>query len=131
MAHGAFIAAIILDGFGRESVDIASYVFSIGSAICILPASIYFLLNPRSFFLLPSQRRHSGDQQAIGRALKIALFLASWAYFVVVWALIWLLIFGGLPQLIACYTFMFGVMTTSLLEKCLFFRARDKRAALI
>lgn len=124
VAHGAFIVAIILDGFRRESVGVALYVFSTGSAIFVLPAFIYFVTNPRSFFLLASQREDGEGHQVIGRGWKISLFLASWIY-VAGWSLSWLLFAQMLPRPIASYSFMFGIMTTLLIAKYLFPRAGD------
>lgn len=124
VAHGAFIVAIILDGFRRESVGVALYFFSIGSAIFVLPAFIYFVTNPRSFFLLASQREDLEDRRVIGKGWKIFLFLASWVY-VAGWSVSWLLFAQTLPRPIASYSFMFGIMTTLLIAKYLFPRAGD------
>jgi hypothetical protein len=125
MAHGAFIVAVILDGFRRESAGVALYVFSIGSAIFVLPSFIYFAINPRSFFLLPSQARVRVGRWVIGRVQKIAIFLASWIY-VVGWSLSWLLFAAELPRLVSSYAFMCGVVTTLFIAKYLFFRSSDE-----
>lgn len=124
MAHSAFITAIILDGFRRESAGIAFYAFSIGSALFVLPAFIYFVTSPRSFFLLPSLRESSEGRQVMGRAWRIVLFLASWAY-VAGWSLSWLLFAQELPRPIASYSFMCGVITSLLVAKYLFLRTDD------
>jgi hypothetical protein len=130
MAHGAFIIAIVLDGFRRESAGIAFYVFSLGSAIFVLTAFLYFVLNPCSFFLIPSQRELSEDHQAIGRIFKIVLFFVSWVY-VAGWSVSWLLFAPDLPRPIASYGFMFGVVTTLLISKYLFIRPDAKESVLI
>lgn len=122
MAHGAFIIAIILDGFRRESAGGALYAFSIGSAVFVLPSFIYFVTNPRSFFLLAAAREDSESHQAAGRGWRIFLFLAGWLY-VASWSLSWLLFAQTLPRLIASYAFMCGVITTLLIAKYLFLRA--------
>jgi hypothetical protein len=121
VAHGAFIAAIILDGYRRESAGVALYLFSIVSAIFVLPAFIYFVTNPRYFFLLAAARENSERHRAVGRGWRVFLFLACWLY-VACWSLSWLLFAQTLPRLIASYAFMCGVITTLLIAKYLFLR---------
>lgn len=124
MAHVAFIIAIILDGYRRESAGVALYVFSIGSAMFVLPTFIFFVTNPRSFFLLPSQQEDFEDRRDIGRGWKILLFIACWIY-VAGWALSWLLFAQTLPRPIASYIFMCGIITTLLIIKYLFPRTNN------
>lgn len=125
MAHGAFIVAVILDGFRRESAGFALYVFSIGSAIFVFPSFIYFVINPRSFFLLSSQVRVREGRWVTSRVQKIAISIACWVY-VVGWSLSWLLFVAELPRFVASYAFMCGVVTTLFIAKYLFFRSNDE-----
>ena len=124
IAHGAFVLGIVLDGFRRESSGLALYAFSIVGAIFVVPAFIYFVTNPRSFFLLPNQWRRSERNRAMGKGWQIVLFVASWLY-VIGWSLSWLLFAQKLPRLVSSYGFMCGIVVTLLIAKHLFFRSED------
>ncbi|TLS17581.1 MAG: hypothetical protein FDZ72_13430 [Betaproteobacteria bacterium] len=124
IAHGALILGIVLDGFRREAAGIAFYAYAIGGAILVLPAFIYFVTNPRSFFLLPGQWGGSESRQIRGRGWKYLLFVASWL-FVAVWSLSWLLFAQNISRPIATYSFMCGVVVTILIAKHLFLRKED------
>lgn len=115
-AHMSFCIALFFDSFRRESHGLSEIFLSIGSALFSLPAFIYFVTFPRSFFLLPRAEKSSSVDKNVGRFRKFLTFILSWSY-VAGWVIGWLLFAQIMPRPIASYIFMFGLVTTILIGR--------------
>lgn len=118
-AHTAFTASMILDGFRRDAEGVLLYIFAIGGALLVLPAFIYFVMRPRTFFLLANRERHQENSQISMGFWRIVLFAISWLY-IGGWSIGWLIYASDLPRFIAGYLFIFGIVTSILISKYLF-----------
>lgn len=121
MAHFAFIGGLFFDDLRRGESGFLASMFTIGSVSLVLPAFIFFYVQPRCFFLLPDTGIRGFKFMNSRWSLKVVSFIISWSY-LLGWVCLWLIFLSELPRVIASYSFLFAMVTTLLISDHLFLR---------